>query len=181
MDLTNKKTEFEKIIEHLNTDIASVRTNRATPSLVENIQVEVYGSKIPVNQLANISSPEPKQLLIEAWDKNVLKDIAKAIETASLSLSVSNEGNHLRLFMPPLTEETRKEIIKVLHEKLESGRITIRNLRDKIKEEINVAEKNKEISEDEKFKLLEDLNKMTREYTDQVGELGQKKEQEILL
>ena len=181
MDIKNKTEDFEKVIEHVSSDIAGVRTSRATPTLIENIQVNIYGSKMPVNQVASISCPEPKQLLVEPWDKNVLKDIEKAIETASLGLSVKNEGNFLRLSIPAMTEETRKENIKMLHEKLENGRVSLRNLRDKIKEEIITAERNKEIGEDEKYNLIEELDKTTREYTDKIGEIGKKKEEEITL
>ncbi len=181
MNIQDKQQDFEKVIEHASTDIASVRTSRATPTLIENIQVNIYGSKMPVNQVASISCPEPKQLLVEPWDKNVLKDIEKAIETASLGLSVKNEGNFLRLSVPAMTEETRKEIIKMLHEKLENGKVVLRNLRDKIKEEIITAERNKEIGEDEKYNLIEELDKTTREYTNKINEIGEKKEEEIKL
>jgi len=179
MHIDDHKSEFEKTLECASEDINTVRTNRATPSLIENLSVEVYGSKIPLVQLAGITSPEPKQLLVEAWDKNVLKDIEKSIQTASLGLSVVNEGNHLRITMPPMTEETRNQIIKTLHEKIEHWRVSLRNLRDKIKEEITNAERNKKIGEDEKYKLIEDLDKTIREYTEKINNLGNKKENEI--
>ncbi|MBU4360396.1 ribosome recycling factor [Patescibacteria group bacterium] len=181
MNIQDKKQDFEKVIEHISQDIAGVRTNRAAPALIENIKVDIYGSKMQINQVASISCPELKQLLVEPWDKNVLKDIEKAIETASLGLSVKNEGNFLRLFIPAMTEETRKEIIKILREKLENGRVSLRGLRDKIKEEIITAERSKEIGEDEKYNLIEDLDKMTREYNEEIVELGEKKEKEITL
>ena len=121
-----KKQDFQKVIDHTSEDLASIRTNRATPALVENIKVEVYGSPMPLVQVASITVPEPKQLLIEPWDKNIMKDAEKAIETASLGLSVKNEGNCLRLSIPPITEESRKQIVKVLHEKIENGKIAFR-------------------------------------------------------
>lgn len=179
MNLQDKKSDFQKTIDHVNQDLSSIRTNRATPSLIENIQVDVYGNKMPLIQLASISVPETKQLLVEAWDKNVLKDIEKAIQTVSLGLSVTNEGNYLRLTMPAMTEEIRQKIIKVLHEKLEKARVAIRGLRDKFKEEIVAEERNKEIGEDEKYKYIEELDKMTREYIDEINEIGKKKEDEI--
>ncbi len=181
MNIQDKRQDFQKVIEHINQDISGVRTNRATPSLIENIKVDIYGSKMPVNQIASISCPEPKQLLVEPWDKTVLKNIEKAIETASIGLVIKNEGNFLRLSIPSMTEETRKEIIKMLREKIENGKISLRGLRDKIKEEIIKQEKNKEISEDEKYSLIEELDKITREYNDQVEEIGEKKEKEIQL
>ena len=181
MNLNDYKDNFEKVIEHTKQEIGTVRTNRATPALVENIMVDAYGTKTPVVQLASITSPETKQMIVQPWDKNVLKDIERAIESASLGLSVANEGMFLRIIMPPMTEETRKEIIKMLHEKLERGKISLRGVRDEIKEEINKALREKEVSEDEKFKLIEELDKTTREYSDVIDEMGEKKEEEIKL
>lgn len=181
MDISQYSNKFDQAIEHLKQDLGSIRTNRATPALLENLQAEVYGSKMPLNQLASIQAPEPKMLTVEPWDKQVIKDVEKAIQTASLALSVTNEGTFLRVTIPPMTEETRKELVKVLNDKLENARQVIRGVRDKIKEEINSAEKNKEVSEDEKYKLIEDLDKMTREYNEKVKEVGENKEKEIKL
>ncbi len=179
MNLDDKKEKFEKVFEFIQKELSSVRTSRATPSLIENIKVNVYGVETPMVQVASITSPEPKQLLVEPWDKNILKDAEKAIQTASLGLSVANEGTHLRVTMPPMTEETRNEVIKMLNERIEKGRQNLRGVRDEIKEEIIKLEKDKEISEDDRFGLLEELDKITREYTDQMTELGKKKEEEI--
>jgi ribosome recycling factor len=181
MDLQEHKSSFEASIEHLKIDIGSIRTNRATPALLENLIVEVYGSKMPLNQLASIQAPEPKMLTVEPWDKQTIKDVEKSIQTASLGLSVASEGTFLRITIPPMTEETRRELVKVLNDKLENARGSIRGVRDKIKEEITSAEKSKEISEDERFKLIEDLDKMTREFNDKVKEVGENKEEEIKL
>ena len=181
MTIADKKIEFEKIVEHAQQDFASVRTSRATPALIENIVVDVYGSKTPLMQIGSITSPEPKQLLVEVWDKNILKEAEKAIQNVNLGLSVNNEGNHLRIIISPMTEETRQQIIKTLHEKIENAKISLRNLRDKIKEEILEIQKNKEISEDEKFTLLDELDKITHEHTEKIIELGKKKEEEINL
>lgn len=173
--------EFDKVIEHVKVDIGSLRTNRATPSMLENLMVEVYGSKMPLSQLGSIQSPEPRMLTVEPWDKSVIKNVEKAIQTASLGLGVSNEGTFLRITLSPMTEETRRELIKVLNDKLESGRRSLRGVRDDIKEKVITAEKNKEITEDERYKLIEDLDKTVREYNDKVEELGKKKEEEIKL
>ncbi|MDD5290055.1 MAG: ribosome recycling factor [Patescibacteria group bacterium] len=180
MNIQDKKEFFEKILEHTKIEIGGLRTSNVTPSLVENIKVDVYGSKMPLIQLGSISVPEPRQLLVETWDKNILKDVEKALETASLGLSIKNEGNFLRLTMPPMTEDTRKQVIKLLNEKIEKSRISLRALRDEIRNEIQTAEKNKDIDEDSKFRLQEDLDKTTREYTAKVEEMGEKKEKEIL-
>ncbi|HPI67316.1 MAG TPA: ribosome-recycling factor [bacterium] len=181
MDINAKKNDFQKIVTHVREDLNSVRTNRLTPSIIENLKVEVYGAKMLLNQIANISVPEPKQLLVEPWDKTIIKNIEKDIETASLGFSVKNEGNILRLTMPPLTEETRQKMIKVIKEKSEAGRVSLRGLRDKIKEEINSAEKNKEISEDEKYQLIEKLDQLTRDFTEEINKFSQQKEGETAL
>ncbi|NMB48011.1 ribosome recycling factor [Candidatus Kuenenbacteria bacterium] len=181
MKLEQYHPEFDKVIEHIKVDIGTLRTNRATPSMLENLMVEVYGSKMPLNQLGSIQAPEPRMLTVEPWDKSVLKNIEKAIQTASLGLNVSSEGTFLRIALSPMTEETRKELIKVLNDKLESGRRSLRGVRDDVKEAILAAEKNKEITEDERYKLVEGLDKLVREYNDKVEELGKKKEEEIKL
>ncbi len=179
MDLQQFKPQFEKTLDFLRQEISSIRTNRATPALLENIQVEVYGSKMPLIQLASIQAPEANILTVEPWDRQVIKDVEKAIHNASLGLSVANEGTFLRINIPPMTEETRKELLKVLNHKLEQARQAVRGVRDKVKEEIIQAEKNKEISEDDKYKLIEELDEMTREYTGHIQTIGEKKEAEI--
>jgi len=181
MNLQDKKANFEKVIEFLRKDLCCVRTNRVTPALVENIQVNVYGVNMPLLQVASINSPEPRQLLIEPWDKNILKDVERSIQTASLGFSVANEGTFLRITMPPMTEETRQQVIKILGDKLEKARQSLRLVRDEVKEEIIKAEKNKEITEDERYSLFEDLDKMTRKCTEEVNSIGKKKEEEIKL
>ena len=181
MDLQTYSVQFDKAIQHLKQDIASIRTNRATPALLENIQIEIYGSKMPLIQVASIQAPEPKMLTIEPWDKQVIKDVEKAIQTASLGLSIANEGTFLRVTIPPMTEETRQELVKVLNNKLESARQAIRGIRDNIKEDIIKAERNKEISEDERYKLIEDLDELAKNYTQQIKDIGDNKEEEIKL
>lgn len=181
MDLNQYTDQFDKVLEHLKQDLNSLRTNRATPTILENILVEVYGSKMPLIQVASIQAPEPRMLTVEPWDKTIIKGIEKAIQTASLGLSVANEGNFLRIIMSPMTEETRRGLVRVLGDKLEIGRIAVRGVRDRVKEAIQIAEKNKEISEDEKFKLIDKLDEMTRKYNEKIKEIGEKKEGEIKL
>jgi len=181
MNIKDYSDQFDKTIDHLKQDIGSIRTNRATPALLENIIVDVYGSKMPLIQLASIQAPEPKMLTVEPWDKQVIKDAEKAIQSASLGFNIANEGTFLRITIPPMTEETRQKLVKVLNDKLETSRQAIRGVRDDIKERITMAEKNKEISEDEKYKLIEDLDKLTREYNDKVKTIGENKEAEIKL
>lgn len=181
MDITSQKEKFDKVIDHLKIELSSIRTGRATPALIENVKVVAYdgGEAMPLVQLASISVPEARQLVIEPWDKSVIKGIEKAINSSDLGLSVANEGSILRLTVPLMTDEMRQKIRKVLNEKLEQGRIGIRAQRDKIKDEINKAEKAKEISEDEKYGLIEDLDEMVKEFNQTVKDMGDQKEAEI--
>lgn len=181
MDIAQFRDNFDKSLEYLKQDLSAVRTNRAAPAMLENIQVEVYGAKMPLIQVANIQAPEPKMLIVEPWDRNVVKDVEKAVQSASLGLNITNEGTFLRIIMSPMTEETRNELIKVLKDKLESGRQQARGVRDDIKEKIIKAEKDKEITEDDRYRLISDLDDMTREYNEKIKEIGEKKEKEIKL
>lgn len=181
MNIDEHKEKFDKVIDHLKTDMSSIRTGRATPALVENIKVVAYegGETMPVEQLASISVPEARQLLIEPWDKSIIKAIEKAINESDMGLSVANEGGSLRLTIPLMTDEMRQKIMKLLNEKLEVARISMRGVRDKVKDEINKQEKDKEISEDEKYNLIDDLDELVKKYNNNVKELGEKKETEI--
>ncbi len=177
--LISTKSKFQAIITHFNEDIQTLRTGRATPALVENIIVDIYGNRLPIKQLASITVPESRQLLLQPWDKSGIKDIEKAIADSSLSVSVVNEGTLLRLTVPVLTEETRLELIKLLGKKLESARVSLRQVREDIKTAILQAEKLKEISEDERYRFIEELDKTVSEYTEMLGDVSGKKEVEI--
>jgi len=178
--IENHKPNFQQIIEHFKRELLSLRTSRATPTLVENILVEAYGVKMPLQQLASITIPETKTIQIQLWDKNIIKEVEKVIAQSNLNLSPSVEGNVIRINLPFLTEENRKNLIKILHQRLEQNRIEIRNLRDKIKEEIINKFKGKEISEDDKYKLIEELDKTVHQYNEEVEGIGEKKEREIM-
>lgn len=181
MDLEEHKQKFDKVIDHLKIELSSIRTGRATPALIENIKVAAYegGEAMSVVQLASISVPEARQLLVEPWDKSIIKNIEKAINESDLGLSVTNEGSSLRLTVPLMTDEMRQKITKLLNEKLETARISTRGVRDKVKEDINKQEKDKEISEDEKYKLIDKLDELVKKYNDQIKEQGENKEAEI--
>lgn len=167
-------------MEHLKVDLASLRTGRAHPSLVENIMADAYGVKTPIRGLANIIISDPKTLLIEPWDKGIIKDIEKAIQVANIGINPMNEGTKLRLSMPSLTEETRKELIKILGQKLEQGRISVRNMREVVRDEIAKAEEDKKIAEDEKHRAQEELEKFIKEQNDEIKAIGEKKEQDLM-
>lgn len=174
------KDKFDKSIEHLKQELKQIRTGRASGSLVENILVDVYGVKTPMVQLATITAPDPKSILIDPWDKNILKEVEKAIVEANIGLNPVNEGKAVRIVIPPLTEESRKELLKVLHDRLEKARIAVRGIRDDIREEIIQAEKEKEISEDQKYSFQEDLDEITKEINEQIKNIGEDKEKDIM-
>ncbi|HEX9664714.1 MAG TPA: ribosome recycling factor [Patescibacteria group bacterium] len=171
---------YQDLISHLREDLKSLRTGRANPAMIENIVVEAYGVKTSLNQLASISLADAKTLVVQPWDKNILKDIEKAIVQANIGINPVNEGSLLRLSLPQLTEENRKELINILHQKGEKTKIAIKVLRDKVKEEIVKAEKNKEITEDDRFDYLKELDEFTRDYNDQVKAVMDDKEKEIM-
>ena len=177
--LENHRSEFESTVNHFKEELASVRTGRATPALVENILIEAYGTKTPLRQLASINTPDSRTLMVDPWDKSVIKEIEKDLNEASLGFSVTNEGKNLRLTIATLTEETRNDLIKALNQKAENTRKNVRGLRDKIKEEIQEAEKDKEITEDDRYKLQKDLDELTNSYNVKIKEMVEKKEIEV--
>jgi ribosome recycling factor len=178
--LESRKEDFTKAVEHLKGELSALRTGRANASLVENILVEAYGVKTPIRGLANITVPDAKTLAIEPWDKSVIKDMEKAIQMANIGINPVNEGTKIRLSMPQMTEENRKEMIKILGQKLESARISLRNVRETVKDEIAKAEKDKKIGEDEKFRFQEELEEFVKEKNEEVKVIGEKKEQELM-
>ncbi len=175
----NSLGEFTKAVEHFKHDIGTLKTGRVTPMLLDNVRVEAYGVKNPLNQLGSVTI-DGRSLLIQPWDKSVIKEIEKAIVESGLGLSPANEGERIRITISPLTEETRKEIVKILHQKTEQAKVAIRQTRDKVKEEIVEAEKNKEFGEDEKFSLLEELDKKVGGFNNQVKSITEEKEEEIM-
>jgi len=178
--IDDHKDNFNQAIEHFISDIATLKTGRANPAVLDQIKVEAYGSFTPINQVASISVPEARSIIIQPWDKSVISNIEKAIRESDLGLSPVNEGDKIRIVIPQMTEESRKEIVKNLHKKIEEARISVRSVRDEIKEEILAAEKNKEFGEDEKYNLIEQLDKVSTEVNNKIKNLGDKKEQEIM-
>ncbi len=178
--IDNYKSDLEKTIEILKGELATLRVGRANPLMVENILVEAYGTRTPLKQLASIGVPEARTILIQPWDKTINKDIEKAIIQANIGINPVNEGQQIRLTIPPLTEESRKELTKSVGEKMEKTRIAIRQIRDRIREEIVKKEKNKEITEDDKYDLQKKLDNLVKDCNEKIKELGEKKEQEIM-
>lgn len=178
--IQNKKEEFDKAIEFYKKEIASIRTGRANPSIFEGVFVEAYGTKTPLNGVANISVSDAKSMVISPWDKNVIKDVEKAIVEADLGVGVINEGEQLRVTIPQMTEENRKNLVKKLNEKTEKARITIRQIREEVKENIEKDEKNKEITEDDKFRFIKELDEEIKSKNEEIEELRKKKEEDIM-
>lgn len=174
------RTKMQKALEHLKEELSGVRTGRANPALLESIKVEAYGTKMDLRDLASINAPEPRLLVIQVWDQGNAAGIEKGIRDSNLGLNPATEGNLIRVPIPPLTEERRKEMTKTINEKSEAARVSIRQIRREAVEAIDKAEKSKEISEDEKFRSSEAIQKITEELTVEVEKFSKMKENEIL-
>ena len=174
------KPELVKTIEHLKTEINSLQVGRATPALVENIEVEAYGSRTPIKHLGSISAPEPRLLVIQPWDQSILKDVEKAIVTQRPGMSPVVDGEIIRIAMPALSEERRKEILGVLSEKVEQARIAVSLKREKVWKEIQDLTREGKIREDDKFRAKDDLQKIIDEHNEKIDEMGEGKKKEIM-
>ncbi|PLX26168.1 ribosome recycling factor [Candidatus Parcubacteria bacterium] len=173
------KEQFEKTIEHLRSEISGLRTGRATPALVEDIVVEAYGVKQQLKAVASIAVADAKTLTVDPWDKGLIQSVESAISHSDLGINPVNDGKLIRLPLPELTQDRRQELIKVLHKKLEEARVAIRKIREEARKEIDNKEKAKEIGEDEKYNLQDDLDKVVKSYNEKAKEIGDEKEKEI--
>ncbi len=180
MSLEQAKTRMVDAIEALRREFATVRTGKATPALLDTVRVDAYGSKMPLNQVANVSAPEASLLVIQAYDKSLLADIERAIMTSDLGLNPANDGNLIRVPIPPLNEERRKEYVKLLHHMAEECRVSIRHARRVGNEDIKEAIKEHETGEDEGHRELEEIQKLTDEYSKKIDEMLQLKEKEVM-
>jgi len=176
-DVTNK---MQKATDALTRDLATIRTGRATPALVENIKVDYHGVPTPINQIASISIPEAKMIVIQPWDRTSIRSIEKAILISELGFNPTSDSNVIRINIPPLTEERRKELTKLVHKRLEETRVTLRNMRREGIEKFRELEKNKEISQDQHKRAAEQVQKLTDSFIQQVNQIGQNKEAEIM-
>jgi len=167
-------------IQALEDDLAGIRTGRAHPALVEKIHIEYYGSPTPLVQLASINVPEPRSLLIRPFDATTLKAIERGILASDLGLTPNNDGKSIRLNLPPLTEERRRDLVKVVHNRMEDSRVAIRNVRRDSMKDLREYEEEKLISEDERKRGEEDLQKLTDKYIDEVNLIGDRKQREIM-
>jgi len=171
---------MRKTDEGLKKDLATIRTGRATPSIIEHIKVDYFGVATPLNQIAGISVPDARLLVIQPWDKSSIRNIEKAIQTSDLGLNPVNDGTAIRINIPPLSEERRQELIKVVHRRVEERKVTIRNLRRDAMNELKELEKSKEISQDDNKRALEQLQKLTDSFIASIEQTGQDKEAELI-
>jgi ribosome recycling factor len=173
-------SRMQKAVEGLARELATIRAGRATPALLDNIVVEYQGTTLPLQQLASLTVPDANLILIQPWDRASLRNIERAILTANIGLNPANDGNVIRVVIPPLSEERRKELVKFVSKKVEERRIAIRNVRRDGIEKLRELQKNKEISEDELKNSSKKIDQLTELSIEKVGELGQGKEKEIL-
>ncbi len=178
--IESKKDDLEKSIDHFKEEMTKIRTGRVNPAIIEDLSVDYYGTKTPLKQMANINTPEPRMLIIQPWSVDSLANIEAAIKMSDLNLTPNNDGEVIRINIPPLNEERRMELVKILNNKAEESRIVVRNVREDIWQEIQDAEKNGEIAEDDKFRGKENLQEVIDGYNKKIEELRKKKEEDIM-
>ena len=178
--IQSQEEEFTKAIEFFKKDISALRTGRANPGSLENVQVEAYGTKQGLSAVASITVGDARSLVVAPWDKSVIKDIEKALVEADLGMGVVNEGEKIRLSVPAMTEENRKDIVKKLNEKLEDARVRVRQAREETKQAIEEVFDSKELSEDDKFRFIKELDEYVSKKNDELKEMREKKEKAVM-
>jgi ribosome recycling factor len=178
--LAQAKVRMEKAVEDFRKDLSGVRTGRANVALLDHVKVDYHGTPMPINQLGTMTVPDPTLIVISPWDPTAVPMIDKAIRSSDLGLNPTNDGKMLRVPIPPLTEERRKELVKHIHKVLENHRTAVRNIRRDIKEAIEKLEKEKKISEDDKKRSLDELEKLTHSETKKIEDLSATKEKEVM-
>jgi ribosome recycling factor len=177
--VADAKTHMHKAVDAAKREFASVRTGRATPALLERVSVDYYGVATPVTQVASVSVPEARLLVIQPWDKGLVKEIERAILKSELGLTPSNDGAVIRLPIPPLTGDRRKELVKVVHKQAEEGRVAVRNIRRDHREKLDRLEKSGDLSKDEARRHQDELQKLTDQFIKEIDTLLAAKEKEI--
>ena len=181
MDVKRKGTErMDHVVEHLRRELATIRTGRASLSLLDSVQVDYYGTSMPLKQVASLSVPESRLITIQPWEPGQIPEIEKAIQSANLGLQPSNDGKTIRLAIPPLTEERRKEYVKVARRMGEEAKVAVRNVRRDVNDELRKAQKSGELSEDAQRSAHDEIQRLTDQYVTRVDEILAKKEAEIL-
>ena len=180
MSLENMQERMEKVIDNLETNYSEIRAGRANPAILNRVSVEYYGVPTPINQVASVSVPEARLIVIQPWDRSILSQIEKAIEKADIGIHPMNDGQVIRLSFPELTEERRKEIVKDVKKTAEEAKVAVRNVRRDEMDEAKAKLKNKEISEDEEKSLEDKIQKETDKYVAKIDEIADRKEKEIM-
>lgn len=178
--ISGNESRFRAAAEHFQTEAAKLRTGRAHPSLIEDVMVDYYGSRTPIKQIASVTVPEPRMLVIQPWDQSSLQAVADAIRTSDLGLNPADDGHIIRLSLPPLTEDRRKELVRTLNARMEDARVSVRNIREEIWKEILSLEKEGLIGEDEKFSGKDELQKEVDKWNAELESVRKRKEEEIL-
>jgi ribosome recycling factor len=178
--LLDAEERMEKAVNVFRDELRGLRTGRATPALVDSLRVEYYGSPTPLKQLAQINTPDPQQIVIRPFDQSVLKDIEKAIRSSDLGMSPNNDGKMIRLTVPPMSGEQRQKLVTRIKKSSEEAKVACRNIRRDGNKQFDQAEKNKEMTEDERDRGKEEVQKLLKQYEDKVTEMAEKKSKEIL-
>jgi ribosome recycling factor len=178
--LQKAKQRMESALESLRREFAGVRTGKASPQLLDAIRVEAYGSRVPLNQVGTVSAPEPRLLTIQPWDRGLVKDIERALRESDLGLNPSNDGQLIRIPIPPLTEERRKEYVRLLHKLAEEGRVAVRQARKDANDEVKARQKKEGLSEDDIRREEKEVQKLTDQYIAKVEEMLKHKEAEVM-
>ena len=177
---SDAERRMQKAIEALKQDLTAIRTGRASSSLVDRILVDYYGTPTPIIQVASVSVPDARQVVIQPYDRKMIPDIEKAIQKSDLGINPNNDGQVIRLNIPPMSEERRRDMAKTLHKKLDEHKVAVRNIRRDVQDKLRDREKKKEVSEDELKRSTDKLQKLTDRYIDEMEKVGKSKEQELM-
>lgn len=178
--ISQMREQMEAAVDAMRREFATVRTGKASPALLDTVRVEAYGAKTPLNQVASVNTPEPRLIVVQPWDKSLIGNIERAIQAADLGLNPSNDGNLIRVPIPALSEERRKDMVRLLHKLAEEGRISVRHARQEANKEVKRLESEHEISEDEARRQLAEVQRLTDEYVAKIDELMASKETELM-
>lgn len=174
------QTQMDRSIEALRREFGSVRTGKASPALLDTVRVDAYGSKMALNQVASVSSPEPRMLIVQAWDKGLMQEIEKAIRNSELGLNPANDGNVIRVPIPALNEERRRDMVKMLHKIAEEGRVGVRHARQEANKEIKRRQSEHDLGDDDARREMDRVQKLTDEYIAKIDSLLKAKEEEVM-
>jgi ribosome recycling factor len=180
MTIAQVRERMDKSVEAVRREFSSVRSGKATPALLDTVRVEAYGSKMSLNQVGSVSAPEPRLLLVQPWDKSLIKEIERGIMEADLGLNPANDGNVVRVPIPALTEERRKDMVRMLHKLAEEGRVAVRQIRQDANKEIKAKQSKHEVSEDDAHRQMDEIQKLTDQHIKKIDDLLAHKEEEVM-